>query len=148
MSKPTETPVKEWIKFEKNDILQSPRVVFSDIASPRPRQEEDPNDSFQLPLVVERARVNAAARKRQIRFIMFGMAVLLVLLLGMAHFPHYKELPSDHASFHVGDRLDRDADHGSAAEVCLHVDEDGGEVPEVRHSGVKRQNIVLTCSMN
>ena len=86
MSKPTETPVKDWIKFDKNDILQSPRVVFSDIASPRPRQEEDPNDSFQLPLAVERARATAAARKRQIRFIMFGIAVLLVLLLGMAYF--------------------------------------------------------------
>ena len=86
ISKPTETPVKDWIKFDKNDIQQSPRVVFSDIASPRPRQEEDPNDSFQLPLAVERARANAAARKRQIRFIMFGIAVLLVLLLGMAYF--------------------------------------------------------------
>ena len=87
MSKPTETPVKDRIKFEQNGILQSPRIVFSDIASPRPRQEEDPNDSFQLPLAVEQARANAASRKRQqVKFVMFGIAVLLVLLLGMAYF--------------------------------------------------------------
>ena len=81
------SPVPNSIKFE-HCALQSPRVIFSDIASPLPRKEEEPNDSFQLPLPIEEVRAAVLVkRRRQTKFVMYGIAVLVVLLfLGLVYF--------------------------------------------------------------
>ena len=90
MGKPTntaelQTPEKASNKFEHYFVLQSPRVVFSDIASPRPRQEEDQNDSFQLPLAIEQDRAAATERRKQVLLVLLSIILLLGFFMSMIY---------------------------------------------------------------
>jgi hypothetical protein len=66
--------------------LPTPRAAMDFlIASPRPRDKEDTNDSFQLPLETEVLRAEDAARsRRRTRALQAGLLLLAILLLAGA----------------------------------------------------------------
>ena len=75
------TPIKYIPEKENTDVLLSPRLIFPRITSPIPRNDEDQNDSFQLPLKIEEERHSLIIRKNKkftVATLLFSTVIVIV----------------------------------------------------------------------